>query len=883
MSEIIDLKRRNFLKGSAAAAVGAGVATTSAFALEAYEEAKDVKKQKEEQIKNAKMVPTFCGMCVNMCGFIGRNVDGKLTKLDPNPLFTKSRSFACARGNAGIAAVYDPDRLKGPMIRVGKRGEGKFKQVSWKEAFEFIREKMTKILDEEKDNRSTIAFGAGAGAEEPMFATFKDGVGSTNFVDHFTTCFAPAFIANKLTYGSWGSADFENTTYTIMLGANRAEAIVTPDTLDMFRRTHNRGMKSVYIDVRYTNTAAQTDEFIVIKPGTDLALMLAMINETIKNGWHKTPYKAEYHTKHTDGLDEIEDFFLNGEGAKYTPEWAEKITDIPASTIKRLTKEFSDAAEESKGAAVCYRSRKSTWGYQDFDFRRAQAIFNSLHGCVNRPGGVLLNHGLKVEKYELEDLKDILFDNAKPRIDTRLSSNDNYPLMNPGKGSWQVFRDEVLRINTKWKKGEKLTDDEYPVRGMFVYRENPIQSVPGRDLTEKMFDTMDLVVVIDILPNDTAMYADVILPDTTYLERTSPVKSFGTLREPMIGCRNAVIKPLYDTKPLYEIMKGLSKTVEKDLVDISFKYTYDGDVELPKGFKISKYLDEEWEIDEAKLKADIKNEELVDAIKETAGEDGMDIGAWKISRAYERTPEEFNEEVMTKLYGKEAAEIVKEYGVYWPGIEDAIKDGIIDHHTKTFAKDVPNKAELIYGIYKKYSKLPKDYCILKKGKFIKLAQVNIDGKKYTNPITGKKETLKKFPVWNDRLFQEPKKDQVRLVVGRHGYFTQSSHPNNYLLLDLMNYNYIWLNDEKAKELGVKFKDEVELTNREGKKIIGKVYPTKKIRKDTIFIATGMGSQSKLFTLGYDNGISQAAIAENHTDPIIGSASMNETFVTIRKV
>jgi thiosulfate reductase/polysulfide reductase chain A len=302
MAEIVDLKRREFLKTSAAVAAGVGLASSSAFGLSAYEDAEDLKAQKEAEIKNAKYIPTFCGMCVNMCGFIARNVDGKIKKLDPNPLFTKSRSFACARGNAGIAAAYDPDRAKvgQPLIRVGKRGEGKFKKVSWEEAYEYIRQKIVKILEEERDNRSTIAFGAGAGAEEPLFATFKDGVGSANFVDHFTTCFAPAFLANKLTYGSWGSADFEKSKYVLMLGANRAEAIVTPDTLDLFRRTHKRGAKVVYIDVRYTNTAAQADEFIPIKPGTDLALMLAMIHETINKGYYNTPYKADYHRKNKE-------------------------------------------------------------------------------------------------------------------------------------------------------------------------------------------------------------------------------------------------------------------------------------------------------------------------------------------------------------------------------------------------------------------------------------------------------------------------------------------------------------------------------------------------------------------------------------------------------
>ena len=884
MSEIIDLKRRAFLKSSIATSIGAGVAISSVNALSSYEESKDLKEKKEKEIKNAKYIPTFCGMCVNMCGAIARNVEGRVVKLDPNPLFTKSRDFLCARGNAGIAAIYDPDRLKWPLIRVGKRGEGKFRKATWEEAYEYIKEKMVKILEEEKDNRSTIAFGAGAGAEEPMFTTFFNSIGSTNFVDHFTTCFAPAFMGNKLTYGSWGWGDFRRSKYVLMLGTNRTEAIVTPDSLDLFKRNRKRGAKIVYIDIRYTNTAAMADEFIPIKPGTDLALILAMIHETINKGYYKTPYKAEYLEKNVDGLNKLVEYFTIGEGKKYTPKWAEKITEIPANTIRRITKEFSDASEKYKGATNCYRSRKSTWYYQDFEFRRAQAIFNVLHGCVNTKGGVLLGKGLQVERYEYEDFP--IYDNAKTRIDIATNKEDEYPLLNPTKGSWQIFRDKVLKINTKWKKGEKLGENEYPIRGMFIYRENPMQSVPVYDKTAKMFDTMDLVVVIDIIPNDTTIYADVILPDTTYLERTSPIKSFGSLCEPVIGWRSATMTPFYSTKPLYEMLKELSKKLEKDLASISFKYTWDSDemeIGLPKNFNLAKYLTDDFEIDKKQLKKDIKDKKLVEKILEHASEDALDISIFKLSKAFEKTPEEFNKEVMSEIYGKKAAKIAKEYGAYWPGIENAIKKAI-DEHLKIFKKDYKDRHEAVYELYEKYSKIPKDYCIKsKKGKWIKLSLENLEGKKFKNPITGKKETLDKFPKWRDSLFEEPKDNQVRLVIGRHGYFTQSSNPNNYLLLDLMNYNYIWINDELAKEMGLKFKDEVELTNREGKKVRGKVYPTKRIRKDTIFVATGMGSKSSMLTLGGGNGISQATIVENKTDPIIGAASMNETFVTIKKV
>ncbi len=901
MSKIVDLKRRNFLKSSAAAAAGVSLVSTSAFGLSAYSEAENAKEKKEDEIKNAKYIPGVCGMCVNMCGIVARNVDGEITKLDPNPLYPKSRNFMCARGNAGMASKYDPDRITKPLIRVGEKGEGKFREASWDEALDYIAKKLIKIIDEEKDNRSTVGYGAGATSgtfDEPFFMNLMNAIGSSNFVDHFTTCFAPSFLGNSLTFGSWGQADFMNCKYLLTMGANRAEGIVTPDTLDLFRVTHGRGLeKFVYIDVRYTNTSAHADEFIAIKPGTDLALMLAMIHETINKGYHKTPYKQDYINKYVEGIKELEEFFTTGEGAKYTPEWAEKITEIPASTIKRLTKEFSDAAEKYKGAANCYRSRKSTWYFQDFEFRRAQAIFNSIHGCVNRPGGILLGRKLKLESYEYEDYP--IYDRAKTRIDIATVKKGEYPLINPTKGSWPVFRDKVLEINKKWIAAGRprpdengnykgLGPNEYPVRVMFEYKQNPMQSVPEYEKTAEMYKTMDLVVCIDILPTDTALYADVILPDQTYLERESLVKGFNT-KEPFIAWRHKASEARGEARYMYDICKELAKRIQKPLAAITFKYTWgEGgfDVELPKDFDLAKYLTDDFKIDVKKLKQDYKDPKLIKAILEDASDDNLGIETFNFLAGFEKTPDEFNKEVMSELYGKEAAKVADEWGVYWPGMEKAVKSGLFDEKYKIYKKDDHNKHDLIYEVWKKYSTLPKDFYIVpKKGKYIKVALKNLEGKSFKNPITGKFEKLKAFPIWRNSLYREPdaSKHEARIVFGRHAYFTQSMHTNNYLLLDLMNYNYIWINDELAKELGLKYKDEVELVNYQGISEKGKVYPTKRIRKDTLFIATGFGAQNPMQTLGYKNGISQAIICDNAIEPIIGAASMHETIVKIRKV
>lgn len=136
----IEISRRKFLQGTVALTIIGSTATTttSLFSKDKSDKLTITTKTGENADK---VVPTLCEMCVNKCAALARVENGIVTKLDPNPYFPKSRNMLCARGNAGIQALYDPDRLKYPMIRVGEKGEGKFKRVTWDEAYEYIKEK----------------------------------------------------------------------------------------------------------------------------------------------------------------------------------------------------------------------------------------------------------------------------------------------------------------------------------------------------------------------------------------------------------------------------------------------------------------------------------------------------------------------------------------------------------------------------------------------------------------------------------------------------------------------------------------------------------------------------------------------------------------------
>jgi thiosulfate reductase/polysulfide reductase chain A len=283
----VDISRRRFLQSSVALSVLGGTALSATNIL-----ASDSKKSKPD-FELMKKVPTVCEMCVNKCAAIAQVINGIVTKLEPNPYFPKSQNMLCARGAAGIHALYDPDRLKYPLIRDGARGDGKYRRATWDEANDYIKEKMVKILDEEKDNRSCIGYCAGEGMAEHTYKSFMfNKFGSSNFINHASICLQTTVSGYALTIGGYGQADLENAKYVIMAGANRAEAIITPDTMNLFKRTRGRGTKLIVVDPRFTNTASHADSYLAIKPGTDLAFVLALTYQVLLNQTYNRTYVA---------------------------------------------------------------------------------------------------------------------------------------------------------------------------------------------------------------------------------------------------------------------------------------------------------------------------------------------------------------------------------------------------------------------------------------------------------------------------------------------------------------------------------------------------------------------------------------------------------------
>ena len=797
----IEISRRRFLQGSVALTI-AGASAMSVTNLLSEENSHKGGVPENITTKTsdtkAESIPFLCEMCVNKCAGFARVENGVVTKLDPNPMFPKSRNMLCPRGNAGIQALYDPDRLKYPLIRIGEKGEGKFKRVSWEEAYEAILNGtdkfpgMAKILDEEKDNRSTFLFCAGEGMAEHTFKQFYGAFGSTNWLNHASLCLQTVVSGYGVTLGGYPTADLENAEYIIMAGANRAEAIVTPDTMDGFKRTKGRGAKLICIDPRFTNTAAKADKWLAIKPGTDLAFVLALtyvaINEDI--------YNKKYVEENFNGFEEYKNHILSN---NYTPEWAEKITGIKAKDIYQIAREFMAHAPKS----VYYPGRRSTFSKNDFQLRRAMAIFQGLSGGIDTKGGLVFGKKLKLGKHEgLEPI----YARAEARA---VNEKDKECAIVTGGGSWVAWRNRFLENRMP-----------YRVRGMFCYKHNPMMNMPNTKKTAEMLKKMELVVCIDTMPSDTVMYADVVLPECTYLERTDPVKTFGGV-EPSIAQRNKVIEPMFETKPVIEIMKGLTEKISKPLFEITKKY----------------------------------DEDVQDELKESKEEDVY--AEFDLTKPFQHTQEEINEHMVKSVYGEEAVKALKEHGVFYPDMDKYYK-------------------QISVNEYQYYPENKKAYSVNggKPKTQSKKVECNIPNlaKKGVDPM----------PKWRDEYNYTIPKGKFRMLTGRHAQFTQSGTANNAILRDLIFENYVWINSRVAKEKGIKFGDVVEISSKTGSTKI-KAYPTEKVAPDTIFFVHGFGEESEALSWAYRNGGNDNVVIEDKIEPVYGAAAMHETNVEIRKV
>jgi thiosulfate reductase/polysulfide reductase chain A len=514
-----EISRRDFLK--------LGSATASAFAVGQFIPplvAKAAHQAGSLDDNGSGYICTMCEMCVWRCGVRARVVEERVVKLEGNPEHPHSHGRLCARGQSGLMNTYDPDRVLTPLIRVGKRGEGKFRQAEWSEALDMVADNMLKIKN--TYGPEAMVFSSTHNLSQPLFENLLYGFGSPNYGTQRSLCFNAMVTAFLLTYGIEEPArNYDEVQYILLVGRNLTEAISTSETTEMIDAVA-RGAKLVYLDPRFTKTASKASEWMPVRPGTDLAFLLAMINVISTEQLGNCEFVKEF----TVGCDQ-----LPTHTAEYTPEWAESKCGIPAETIRRIAHEFAAA----KPNALAHPGWRTSNFINSFQTERAIAILNAMVGNIFEPDGCLVAESPEAGGITLGAPPQP----AYPRVAaSRLDGVPwKYPFVPLKLGVFQEMRDAIL------------TGQPYQAHGWFISRQNPVLSIPDRQKTLEAFNKMDFIVTVDILMNDTGWFSDVVLPEASYLERYDPLV-------PMKGrvfIRQPVIEPQGEAKSALWIYKEL--------------------------------------------------------------------------------------------------------------------------------------------------------------------------------------------------------------------------------------------------------------------------------------------------------------------------------------
>ncbi len=487
-------------------------------------------------------VYTTCGICHSHCSVIAYVKDGVLRFLTGNPEDPQSEGKLCAKGKAGAKFLYDPDRLKYPLMRTNpEKGIGvdpRWKKISWEEALDAVANKIKEV--KEKYGSQAIMF-----ITMPKPSVLKrliKSIGTPNIVTHHDTCVITHVISQKFTLGTkpWGW-DLENARYILSFGWDQpAKGKVV--FAHRFIRAKVSGAKIVVINPMYSMTAAKADEWIPIKPGTDLAFALAMINVIINENLYDTRFIEKY-TNFKDHEDEIREWFKD-----YTPEWASKITEIPAETIRRIAREF--ATTKPAVMPVHKRDPAGPNYANSWHLNRAILILNSLVGSIDNYGGLQYPRMISIPSCMkiFPPLKSFPGSPVKELIDGK----ENFPLVKKaGIGLFSPLAENIL-------KGKP-----YEVK-MAIANSYNVLSFPNPKKIIKALKKLEFLVVIDIYPSEMAQLADIALPDLTYLEKTSIVgREFPRCNRigAQVQIMQPVVKPMYEARGLVWICLEIGKRV----------------------------------------------------------------------------------------------------------------------------------------------------------------------------------------------------------------------------------------------------------------------------------------------------------------------------------
>jgi thiosulfate reductase / polysulfide reductase chain A len=519
---IDSVSRRRFLK---IGAMGAGTLAIAPAAFRRDPSATSVFPVQPDDV--IRKIPTFCEICFWKCAGWTYTKNGEPWKIIGNEEDLHSNGRFCTRGTAGLGSYTDSDRLRHPLLRRERDGEQAFEEVSWDEALGFIAEKLTRVK-QEYGPESLAMFSHGSGATH--WKTLTHAFGSENITaPSYAQCRGPRDDAFGLTFGEGvGSperTDIQSTRCLVLIGSHIGENLHNGQVQEMAKAIERKA-EIIVVDPRFSVAAGKAKHWLPIKPSTDLALLLAWTNVILEEELFDHDYVARY----TLGLDE-----LRTAVASNTPEWAYPITTIRPEVIRETARTMARHAP----ATLVHPGRHVTWYGDDTQRSRAIAILNTLLGSWGREGGFYFQQKAHVPGWEHPPF-------PVPAWDWRDLAPNSFP-----------FASSAIATLVRDATADPEMAPDKPIKAWLVYGSNLIYSLPEPEKTIKAIDQLDLMIAVDTMPAEICGWADVVLPECTYVERYDDLR-ISPGRKPQIALRAPAFEPANNTKPSAWMVKRLA-------------------------------------------------------------------------------------------------------------------------------------------------------------------------------------------------------------------------------------------------------------------------------------------------------------------------------------
>lgn len=471
---------------------------------------------------NTKEILTDCTLCYHSCGTKVTVKDGRAVKVEGLESHPINHGELCPKGEAMLEHIYGPDRLKHPMKRVN----GKFEPISWDQALDEITDKLSQ-LKEKYGPQVLGVFSGSIGVENLEMAgltqRFKAAFGSPNFFSVESVCYRMRIRTRQITFGKYPTEELDSNLY--LLWGHNPEASDFPLKLAI-ERNLPLGSKLVVIDPRRIPLAEKAEMYLQIRPGTDGALALAMINVIVNENLY-APNKEIIDT-YTVGFDQLIDHIQ-----KYTPEWAEEITWIPADQIRELARLFAG----TKGAGIYQGTCTQDQTANGTQSSRAFSVLQVITGNINVPGGWVVSPRLA-------------FGNVGLRVEGEPLGADQFPLF------FEVWgRKSPYGVVTVVP--ESIPDK---LKAFYVVGGNPLMSMPDTNAFREAFRKLELLVVHDMHMTETAREAHYVLPACSHLEKWGVAYTYNVCHcLPFLMLRKKCIEPLHESRSEWWVYTELAK------------------------------------------------------------------------------------------------------------------------------------------------------------------------------------------------------------------------------------------------------------------------------------------------------------------------------------